>query len=160
MSLILIRIAIQISPPPGDNALQTNNGLTSDQVCQMEIFDYNSKLPDDRAGCVYVRGLALDLLEWFSKNYLLVEPNGKSAADTYGVLMDNLSHQAYMVWLAKKKAVDQRVKGAPYCTLRALERQLRGLFREDSVAHLLLDQKLNEKSELKTMMHTSSRTGQ
>ncbi len=99
-------------PPPGDNALQTNNGLTSDQVCQMEIFDYNSKLPDDRAGCVYVRGLALDLLEWFSKNYLLVEPNGKSAADTYGVLMDNLSHQAYMVWLAKKKAVDQRGQGS------------------------------------------------
>lgn len=140
-------------PPPGDNALQTNNGLTSDQVCQMELFDYNSKLPDDRVGCVYVRGLALDLLEWFSKNYLLVEPNGKPTADTYGVLMDNLSHQAYMVWLAKKKAADQRVKGAPHCTLSALERQLRGLFREDSVAHLLLDQKLNEKSELETMMH-------
>lgn len=127
-------------------------GLTSDQVRQMELFDYNSKSPDDRAGCVYVRGLALDLLKWFTVNYLLVEPSGKPALDTYGVLMNNLCHQIYMVWLAKKKAVDQGVKGAPHCTLGLLERQLRGLFPKDSVAFSLLDKKLSEGSELDTMM--------
>lgn len=145
---------------PGDDdgekttseVLHTDNGLTNDQVRQMELFDYNSKSSDDRAGCVYARGLALDLLKWFTDHYLLVEPSGKPAADTYGVLMNNLCHQAYMVWLAKKKAVDQGVKGAPHCTLSLLERQLRGLFHKGSAAHSLLDKKLNDKSELEILM--------
>ena len=119
----------------------------------MELFDYNSKSPDDRAGCVYVRGLALDLLNWLAENYILVEPSGRPGPDTFAVLMDNLSHHAYMVWLAKKKAADQEVKGAPHCTLTALERQLRGLFRDGSMAHSLLDNKLNEKSESETLMY-------
>ncbi len=134
-------------------ASHTGNGHTSNQLRQMELFDYNAKSADDRAGCVYVRGLALDLLNWLAENYLLVEPNGRPAPDSFGVLMDNLSHHAYMVWLAKKKAADQEVKGAPHCTLAALERQLRGLFEDGSVAHSLLDKKLNEKSESETLMY-------
>ncbi len=104
----------------------------------MELFDYNSKSSDDRAGCVYVRGLALDLLKWIPENYTLLEPSGEPAPDTYSVLINNLCHHIYMVWLAKKKAVDQEVKGAPHCTLSLLERQLRGLFTQGSAAFSLL----------------------
>lgn len=134
-------------------ALYTDDGLTSYQDRQMELFDYNSQSPDDRAGCVYVRGLALDMLTWLAENYSLVEPSGRPVADTYNVLMNNLCHHAYMIWLAKKKAVDEEVVGAPHCTLSALERQLRGLFHDGTVAHSLLDKKLNQKSESETLMY-------
>ncbi len=129
-----------------------NDNDNEKQARKMELFDYNSKSPDDRAGCVYVRGLALDLLKWFSVNYLLVEPDGKPTLDTYAVLMNNLCHQVYMVWLAKKKASDEDVKGAPHCTLGLLERQLRGLFPKDFTAFSILDKKLSEGSESDTMM--------
>lgn len=132
-------------------AANNAKGPKSDQIRQMELFDYNSKSPDDRAGCVYVRGLALDLLNWFAANYILLEPCGE-LVDTYGVLINNLCHQAYMIWVAKKKAVDQGVKGAPHCTLSLLERQLRGLFPQGSIAYSLLEKKLSAKSESETSM--------
>lgn len=98
--------------------------LTDEEKLQMDMYDLNSMPESDRAGCVYARGLALDLFDWFSDNYVLIGKRRSGSMSTLSALMNNLAHQAYAIWLTKELAVAREVVGAPNCTPERLRQQL------------------------------------
>lgn len=114
---------------------EADEPLQSEEKLQMDLFDLNSMPNADRVECTFSRGFALDLIRWFAENYVLSKGQGRGTSAkksesgkliTESIIMDNLAHQAYSVFLAKKKAALEQVVGAPNCTVGKLKTQLLG----------------------------------
>lgn len=98
--------------------------LNDEHKMQMDVYDRNSLSDADRTGCVYARGLALDLFNWFADNYVLKDESRNESMSTLLALMNNLAHQAYSVWVTKEQAMALGIGGAPNCTMEGLHQQL------------------------------------
>lgn len=125
--------------------------LSEAAILQMDQYDYNSMLPSDRSGCVYARGLALDLMDWYIAHYKFVGMSEQDPVDTREMVMTHLAHQAYVIWLAKKKAEEQEVIGAPHCTLESVRLQLLGTMSNKSLAGKMFRCHLLQKTDTDEM---------
>ena len=107
--------------------------------------DFNAITKIDRMACTYVRGVSWSLLEWLTKNVIVLkndcEIDFDNMIETY-ILDICLALRTY-----KSRAESQSVMGAPGCNLESLERQLKRLFMEESPLYCRLRDELGMERE-------------
>lgn len=72
-------------------------------------FDYNAMPASERRGCIWTRGMSMDLAQWFYAHYDLKCP-GKEDASPENIVYDAVAHEAFGVFVAATsvEAVEER----------------------------------------------------
>lgn len=93
----------------------------------MELYDFNAMSPHDRRRATYARGLCWHLTHWFFKQYRLTNELDQ-VVDGKEVFVSYLGTQAAALFVYKRHAEAEGVRGVPGCTLATLRRQIEWCF--------------------------------
>jgi len=96
-------------------------------LAQRQEHDYNALSPDDWRYFSYVRGLAINLIDWIKCHYVF-ECNGPNNATT--TARKYLHHQVRAIVRYKMTAEKENVQGVPNCTETDLRHQISLLFTD------------------------------
>jgi hypothetical protein len=93
--------------------------------------DLNSIPAIERYEMAHARGLCLDILRWFFREYEIFEKESDESIDGFTeVAMQYLAHQASVILVCKKKAVDNDVEDGVLCSVKKLDRQMKLCFQD------------------------------
>jgi len=104
--------------------------ISDEERQQFEQDDFNAMTKIDRMACTYVRGLSWSLLEWLTKNIIVLKND--QDFDLGNMIETYILDLCLALWTYKSRAQAQSVNGVPGCNLESLERQLKRLFMEES----------------------------
>lgn len=109
---------------PGKDA---DDPLSPEELSLMSVYDLNSMDGTERTLCMYVRGVALELVTWVGMHYRLETAGGQSVK--YDCFYTSyFAHIASAILRSKSQAGVQPEKGAPGCTYERLKYQIDVVF--------------------------------
>lgn len=73
---------------------------TDEEKAIHEQYDFNAMPPSDRRGCIWTRGMAVELVDWFCAHYDLKPHNRQQNMDTITLLRDAIAQEAFAVYFA------------------------------------------------------------
>ena len=104
--------------------LQYGHVANATHLSQRRLHDYNALSPDDRHYFSYVRGLAINLIQWINCHYLFDDEDPITIARQY------LHQQIRAIIGYKVEAEKENVQGIPNCGEIDLRRQISLLFAD------------------------------
>ncbi len=119
--------------------------ISKEEQRQFHQNDFNAMTKIDRMACTYVRGLSWSLLEWLTKNVIILKNDEE--IDFSSMIKDYILDICLALWTYKSRAQSQSVEGAPGCNLESFERQLTHLFMEASPLYSRLRDELGTEKE-------------
>ena len=97
--------------------------LTEDQIKTMDLYDFNAMSLHDRRRATYARGLCKHLISWLSSQYRFTSESG-DVVDGSKLFYFYLGTQAAALFVYKRLAEAEGVRGVPGCTQATLRRQI------------------------------------
>ena len=102
---------------------------SSTHIAQRIQFDYNALSPNDRLHFSYIRGLAINLIDWVNCNYVFFDED-RNPQDFTTLARKFLHQQVRAILKYKIMAQKSKIRGVPNCSAVDVRRQIELLFAE------------------------------
>lgn len=113
---------------PGNST--PNSTPTKSQEEEMIKFDINALSDEERRGCIYTRGQALQIMDFVAQNFTFGHPEDFSEWNSVKQYQEcMIIHQCQMLFNYKSKIKSNL--GAPGCSMRLFRAQISGLLDGD-----------------------------
>lgn len=97
----------------------------------MKEFDRNNIPTNERTAICYARGMALAIFKWVRKYAIIKDRNGNVVEDLPSRFLVQILNALLNY---KAQAIQGKLKGAPHCDLRMLQRQIANVLTCDTLA--------------------------